>query len=192
MWGRIILVALGALAALVLALLMLPARVTLTVNGENAKIRFTVDVSPWPFIFSFRAISRPFTSQLTPAEGQSLADRLVELLSKARRLIAVFSRSVAPRHQIIDFTVRLSMGVGDAAATALLVGAAHAVTWTAVRVLFSRAQRVPVRSDVVIEPQYSAIGATVHASVTVQVRPVGLLRSRGLWRAATRAPENRA
>ncbi len=189
MWGQVILVVLGALAAiaaLALALLILPVRLRLELVGDNARVRYRVNLSPWPFSFSFRAISTPVNTTLVPADGQTMADKLLEILAKARRLLSVLSRSVAPRHRIIDFTVHLTFGVGDAAATAVIAGAAHAVVWTGARVLFSHAQRAPVAPDIVITPLYSSVGATLHVCVTVQLRPIGLLRSQGLWRAATR------
>jgi hypothetical protein len=192
MWYRVILVVLGALAATALALLVLPVRIVLTLEGENTRMQFGVILSPWPFIFSFPVVTRPFYTRSPRAQDQPLSARVIELLSRVRRLVTVLSRSVAPRHQIIDFTVRLSVGVDDAAATAVLAGAAHAVVWSAVGVLFSHAQRAPARADVIIKPLYSVVAFILRVSVTVQLRPVGLLRSQGLWRALRGMSRNSA
>lgn len=76
MWGRAVLALLAALAALVLALLMTPVRVRMWFGGEGFRVRATVAVSPWPFLFWYgcttgHTADRPLQHQVKAGSNAS-------------------------------------------------------------------------------------------------------------------------
>ena len=192
MWGRAVLALLAALAALVLALLMTPVRVRMWFGGEGFRVRATVAVSPWPFLFWVRVYDRAHGGQALAASGESWVERLPKLLRTLKQMALTLSRGAAPGHRVIDLAVDVAIGAGDAAATGLLCGAVHATVWGAVGVLYARAASPRRPPKVSISAAFSDVCFRADVSLTIQLLPMRVLRSQGFLRAALRLARDAA
>lgn len=175
----------SVIAALVLTLLLAPARVGVRAYGRVPSVCFQMTVSPWPFLFNIVVYRRCTDSPGHDAERGGL-DSITRGLSTIKRAASVIERALAPGHRIITFSVKVSLGTGDAASTAVLCGIVWTLVYAIADALYSLTGTRAVPPAVDVRPNYGDSGFSLDLYVLFQVFPIKLATSQGFLRAARR------